>query len=130
MITFWLDPTTGVPPYLQLVHQVEQALRVGQLQVGDRLPLIREVVIALTLNPNTVHKAYRELEGKGLLEGRPGQGTFVRATIGTVPFAAHASLRKALAAWIASARAAGLDDAGIAALFATTLHDTRSETVA
>jgi len=70
------------------------------------------------------------LEGKGLLEGRPGQGTFVRATIGTVPFAAHASLRKALATWIASARAAGLDDTGIAALFATTLHDTRSETVA
>ncbi len=129
MITFRLDAMTGIPPYLQLVHQVEQALRVGYLQIGDRLPLIREVVADLTINPNTVHKAYRELEGKGLVKGRPGQGTFVCATMGTVPFAAHASLRQALAKWIRTARDAGLDEAGIAALFTTTLHDTRSESV-
>jgi GntR family transcriptional regulator len=130
VIQFRLDASTGVPPYLQIVHQVEQAMRVGQLVVGDRLPLIREVVAALVINPNTVHKAYRDLEARGLLEGRPGQGTYVRATLDAVPFATHAGLRKRLGRWVSSARAAGLDEPAIAALFATTVRDTRSETVA
>jgi GntR family transcriptional regulator len=130
LITFRLDPTTGVPTYLQLVQQVEHALRVGRLVVGDQLPLIREVVADLAINPNTVLKAYRELEIRGLAEGRPGQGTFVRASLGLVPFKVHASLRTALAKWLSTARAAGLDDSDLAALFSTTLHDTRSEHVA
>src|SRR6202795_2505357 len=80
-IEFRLDPTSGVPTYLQLVQQVENALRLGYLKPGDQLPKVREVVADLAINPNTVLKAYRDLEHKGLASGRPGQGTFVKATL-------------------------------------------------
>src|SRR6202142_2154440 len=73
-IEFRLDPASGVPTYLQLVHQVEHALRLGYLKPGDQLPKVRDVVASLAINPNTVSKAYRELETKGLIVGRPGQG--------------------------------------------------------
>ncbi len=79
-IEFRLDPSSGVPTYLQLVQQVEHALRLGYLKPGDQLPKVRDVVASLTINPNTVLKAYKELETKGLAAGRPGQGTFVTAT--------------------------------------------------
>ncbi len=59
MFEFYLDRRSGVAPYLQLVHQVEQALRLGLLQPGDQLPTMREVVGKLAINPNTVFKAYR-----------------------------------------------------------------------
>ena len=80
-IEFRLDPDSGVPTYLQLVQQVEHALRLGYLKPGDQLPKVRDVVTSLTINPNTVLKAYRELEHKGLAAGRPGQGTFIQATL-------------------------------------------------
>src|ERR1700722_3049103 len=83
-IEFRLDPSSGVPTYLQLVQQVEQALRLGYLKPGDRLPKVRDVVASLAVNPNTVLKAYRELETKGLTAGRPGQGTFIEATLSQV----------------------------------------------
>jgi GntR family transcriptional regulator len=102
---------------------------VGTLAVGDQLPLVRQVVADLALNANTVLKAYRELESRGLAQGRPGLGTFVTSALGEVPFAVQAALGKKLAGWIRSARAAGLDDQVITALFATTLHDGRAEPV-
>ena len=77
MIEFHLDARSGVPTYLQLVQQVTQALRLGILQPGDQLPTVKEVVGRLAINPNTVLKAYRELDLEGLVEGRRGQGTFV-----------------------------------------------------
>src|SRR5271167_4137976 len=80
-IEFRLDPNSGVPTYLQIVQQVERALRLGYLVTGDRLPKVREVVAALAINPNTVLKAYRELETKGLTSGRPGQGTFIDGAV-------------------------------------------------
>src|SRR5262245_42608644 len=83
-IEFRLATTSGVPTYLQLVHQVEHALRLGYLKPGDQLPRVREVVASLAINPNTVLKAYKELETKGLAAGRPGQGTFVQATLSQV----------------------------------------------
>src|SRR5271154_1591234 len=83
-IEFRLDPASGVPTYLQLVHQVEHALRLGYLAPGDQLPEVRDVVASLAINPNTVSKAYRELEIKGLIVGRRGQGMFVEATLGQV----------------------------------------------
>src|ERR1700682_2825079 len=83
-IEFRLEPTSGVPTYLQLVHQVEHALRLGYLKPGDQLPKVRDVVASLAINPNTVSKAYRELETKGLIVGRPGQGTFILATLNPV----------------------------------------------
>src|ERR1700683_574139 len=83
-IEFRLDPASGVPTSLQLVQQVEHALRLGYLKPGDQLPKVRDVVASLAINPNTVLKAYRELETKGLTAGRPGQGTFLQATLGQV----------------------------------------------
>src|SRR4051794_23656619 len=83
-IVFRLDPGSGVPTYLQLVQQVEQALRLGYLTSGDQLPKVRDVVADLAINPNTVLKAYRELEHKGLASGRPGMGTFVESSLDPV----------------------------------------------
>ncbi len=81
MFRFRLDGSSGVPPYLQLVHQVRQSLLLGYLRKGDRLPTVKEVVSDLAINPNTVVKAYRQLEHEGLAGGRPGQGTFITATL-------------------------------------------------
>lgn len=122
-IAFRLDPTSGVPTYLQLVHQVEHGLLLGYLKPGDQLPKVREVVADLAINPNTVLKAYRELEHKGLASGRPGQGTFVEAGLSQATLPELAALRRALHSWLAEAEAAGLDANGVAAVFASTLRD-------
>jgi len=124
-IEFRLDLASGVPTYLQLVHQVEHALRLGYLSPGDQLPKVRDVVASLAINPNTVLKAYRELETKGLISGRPGQGTFIQATLGPVAPAQLAGLRRSLLGWVSDAAAAGLDEDGIAALVASVLRDFR-----
>ena len=132
-IEFRLDAASGVPTYLQLVHQVEHALRLGYLKPGDQLPKVRDVVATLAINPNTVLKAYKELETKGLAAGRPGQGTFIQATLSQVALPELAALRKALLGWLATAGAAGLDEDGMVALFASALrdfHDRRGETPA
>lgn len=78
MIRFRVDGRSGVPPYQQIAAQVRQALRMGVLTVGDQLPSVREVVAVTAVNPNTVLKAYRDLEREGLVEARAGHGTFVR----------------------------------------------------
>lgn len=122
-ITFRLDSASGVPTYLQLVHQVEQALQLGYLSHGDQLPRVKDVVGSLAINPNTVLKAYRELEHRGIAAGRPGQGTFVEAAPSVVPLAELTGLRKSLLAWLRTADAAGLDADGMTALFAAALRD-------
>jgi GntR family transcriptional regulator len=124
-IEFRLDSGSGVPTYLQLVQQVEHALRLGYLTPGDQLPKVRDVVAALAINPNTVLKAYKELETKGLAAGRPGQGTFVQATLSQVALPELIVLRRSLLGWLASADTAGLDEDGIVALFTSTLRDFR-----
>ncbi|MDR1512213.1 MAG: GntR family transcriptional regulator [Propionibacteriaceae bacterium] len=124
-IEFRLDAGTGVPTYLQLVHQVEHALRLGYLTPGDQLPKVRDVVASLAINPNTVLKAYRELETKGLTTGRPGQGTFIQATVSQVALPELTGLRRSLLRWLTTADTAGLDEDGIVALFASTLRDFR-----
>jgi DNA-binding transcriptional regulator YhcF (GntR family) len=118
-----LDPSSGVPTYLQLVQQVEGALRLGFLQPGDQLPKVREVVAELAINPNTVLKAYRELEHKGLASGRPGAGTFIEASLTPVSLPDLADLRRSLRRWLDDAAAAGLDDEGVVALLESTLRD-------
>src|SRR5579862_9831542 len=122
-IEFRLDPGSGVPTYLQLVQQVEHALRLGYLAPGDQLPKVRDVVAALAINPNTVLKAYKELETKGLTAGRPGQGTFIVATLSQVALPEITGLRKVLLGWLADADAAGLDEDGVVALFTSGLRD-------
>jgi GntR family transcriptional regulator len=122
-IEFRLDAASGVPTYLQLVHQVEHALRLGYLKPGDQLPKVRDVVASLAINPNTVLKAYKELETKGLTAGRPGQGTFIQATLSQVALPELAGLRKALLGWLTAADGAGLDEDGMVALFTSALRD-------
>jgi GntR family transcriptional regulator len=130
MIQFRLDPRSGVATYLQLVHQVRHAVRLGILRPGDQLPTVKDVVGSLAINPNTVLKAYRELEHDGLVEGRPGVGTFVRDTVGGPPPGSHAALRRGLDRWLRSAFQAGLDAEDVRALFETSLHDHTEEGVA
>ena len=122
-IEFRLDAASGVPTYLQLVHQVEHALRLGYLKPGDQLPKVRDVVASLAINPNTVLKAYKELETKGLTAGRPGQGTFIQATLSQVALPELTGLHKSLLGWLTTAEAAGLDQDGIVALFTSALRD-------
>jgi GntR family transcriptional regulator len=130
MIRFRIDTRSGVPPYLQLVQQVRQALRTGVLRVGDQLPTVKDVVAAVAINPNTVLKAYRDLEREGLVEGRPGLGTFVRRLPPGPPPTAYGSLARGLARWLRTARAAGLDDESIQALVQAALRADEGEVVA
>src|ERR1700683_2763010 len=116
-IEFRLDAASGVPTYLQLVQQVEHALRLGYLKPGDQLPKVRDVVASLTINPNTVLKAYKELETKGLTSGRPGQGTFIQAPRNRVALPERAALQRWLLRWLTAAEETGLDEDGIVALF-------------
>jgi GntR family transcriptional regulator len=122
-IEFRLDPGSGIATSQQLVQQVEHALRLGYLKPGDQLPKVRDAVASLAINPNTVLKAYRELELKGLAEGRPGQGTFITATLNQVGLPELAKLRRSLISWLSQADAAGLDGDGMSALFASALRD-------
>ena len=130
MIQFYLDARSGLSPYQQLVQQVRHALRLGLLREGDRLPTVKDVVAHLAINPNTVLKAYRELEHEGLVAPRPGIGTFVTRTLADSTLAAHGPLRKDLRRWLAKARLAGLDDESIEALFMTTFRAAEQEDIA
>ena len=130
MIEFHLDSRSGVSPYLQVVQQVRQALRLGLLVEGDQLPTVKEVVARLAINPNTVLKAYRELEHEGLVAARPGVGTFVTRTLSDETLAAHGPLRRDLQRWLVKARRAGLDDESIEALFRDTFRSATLEVVA
>jgi GntR family transcriptional regulator len=122
MIEFSLDDRSGVSPYLQVVQQVRHALRLGLLRKGDQLPTVKDVVARLAINPNTVLKAYRELERDGLVAARPGIGTFVTRSLTDASLAAHEPLRRDLRRWLARARRAGLDDESIEALFSSTFR--------
>ncbi len=113
MLDFRIDTRSGLPPYAQLVQQVKQALRLGWLQPGDKLPTAHEVAAGVAINPNTVQKAYRELEYEGLVVGRPGQGTFIQRSLSQSTPASLVALTRRLERWIAAARAAGLDEDGI-----------------
>ena len=125
-IVFRLDLRSGVPTYLQLVQQVENAIRLGYLRRGDQIPRIKDVVASLSINPNTVLKAYRDLEQKGLIGARPGLGTFVEAEPETVGLSELTTLRRSLVTgWLREAAASGLDEDGIVALFTSALGDFR-----
>ncbi|GAA5702883.1 MULTISPECIES: GntR family transcriptional regulator [Streptomyces] len=121
MVEYRIDRRSGVATYVQIVQQTKQALRLGLLEPGDKLPTAREVVEATAINPNTVLKAYRELEREGLVEARRGLGTFVRRTLGAAP--ADSPLRTELDAWAQRARTAGLDREDVAALLGSVLDE-------
>ena len=130
MIEFHLDSRSGVAPYRQLIHQVRHALRLGLLHEGDQLPKVKDVAAALAINPNTVLKAYRELEYENLIAARPGIGTFVTGTLGGSTLSVHGPLRRDLQRWLSRARSAGLDDESIQALFVSTFRSAAEEGIA
>ena len=130
MISFRVDSRSVVPPYLQIVQQVRQALRMGVLDVGDQLPTVREVASATAINPNTVLKAYRDLEREGLIEARAGHGTFVRRRPPGPPPGTHSRLGRSLTRWVREARDAGLDDETIEELLRVTLRAAEEEEIA
>jgi len=127
VIEFHLNSRSGLAPYLQLIQQVRHALRLGLLREGDQMPKVKDVAAGLAINPNTVLKAYRELEYEGLVAARPGIGTFVTGTLGGAPLAAQGPLRRDLQRWLAKARRAGLDDESIEALFASTFRSSAED---
>lgn len=130
-IDFHLDPRSGVSAYMQIFHQVQRAIRCGLLRPGDRLPAAREVVAALAINPNTVLKAYTELEHEGWAVSRSGVGTFVAETAPRAVAAdVHDRLTRSLRDWLAEARREGLDQGAIEALVSLTLDPTGREQVA
>jgi GntR family transcriptional regulator len=130
VISFRLDGRSAVPPYLQIVQQVRQALRMGLIDVGDQLPSVREVVTATAVNPNTVLKAYRDLEREGLVAAAAGRGTFVTRRPDGPPPGTHARLGRSLARWVREAHAAGLDDESIESLLRVTLRAATEEETA
>lgn len=130
VIEFHLDTRSGVSPYRQVVDQVRRALRLGLLREGDQLPTVKEAVAQLAINPNTVLKAYKELEHAGLVAARPGVGTFITAQVHDDSFAAQAPLRAELVRWLDKARFAGLDEESIEALFRDALSDQMTRGVA
>ena len=123
MIEFYLDQKSGVTPYLQLVQQVRRAVKLGLLHDGDQLPTVKDVVGKIAINPNTVSKAYRELEHQGLVVARTGVGTFVAVAPSDGPPSTLRPLQRELERWIARARDAGLDDESIEALFIESFRD-------
>ena len=123
MIVFHLDTSSGVPAYLQIVQQVRQAISLGTLRAGDQLPTVREAVGVLAINPNTVLKAYRELERAGVVDARRGLGTFVLDGVKSPPVERdYGPISAELVDWLARARSAGLSDDAIRALVASTLR--------
>ncbi len=123
LIRFRLDPRSGVAPYRQLVDQVRRAVSLGLLHPGDQLPSVREVVGQVSINPNTVHRAYRDLEQAGVVAGRPGVGTFIVGAASSAASPEHLKeLSVALRKWVDKARRTGLDDESISALIDATLN--------
>lgn len=108
MLAFVLNSRSSVPTFVQLQQQVRHAMTTGVLRPGDQLPSAREVVLSLGINPNTVLKAYRELERDGLIEVRQGQGTFVAVDLLTIAPADLAKLRRGLGRWITAAAGLGM----------------------
>lgn len=122
MIEFRIDRRAGVAAYMQIVQQARQAVLLGRLVVGDQLPTAREVVAATGINPNTVLRAYRQLDAEGIVETRPGSGTFVTSAPAQGISVGRPELAASLTAWCTDARQAGLTTAEALALAATTIE--------
>jgi GntR family transcriptional regulator len=130
MIEFQLDPASGVATFLQLVQQVHDALQLGLLEPGDQLPTAQQVVAKLAINPNTVLKAYRDLEREGLVRARPGQGTFIVGTLPRTDPAAQTRFLASMTDWLGKARSAGLGPGDIEAIYRTAFRNCFAEGVA
>ena len=115
---FRTNPSLGVPIYLQLMEQVKHAIETGALRPGEQLPGIRPLAEELVINPNTVAKAYRELEHEGVLELRHGAGAFVSPNAGTRKLTTKLRAgQSVVAAAVEQLRGRGLSDEEIRRLF-------------
>jgi GntR family transcriptional regulator len=123
VLVFRIDGGSGVPIYRQLVEQVRRDVMLGRLTAGDQLPPLREVVDALAINPNTVVKAYAELEHEALVVRRQGMGTFVAAAPPAGVLVAPAAVRESLLRWVRRARVAGLSSDQIRLLVSVALDE-------
>jgi len=115
---FRTNPSSGVPIYLQLMEQVKHAVETGALRAGEQLPGIRPLAEELVINPNTVAKAYRELEHEGVIELRHGAGAFVAASARAKKLTDQLrAAQSAVATTVERLRARGLTDEEIRRLF-------------
>ncbi|MER7048477.1 GntR family transcriptional regulator [Streptomyces jumonjinensis] len=124
MMVFRIDRRCGIPTYLQIVRQVEQALRMGVLTVDDRLPTAAQVAADTKVNPNTTLKAYRELERAGLVEVRQGAGTFVTRSLAEPRTGPDSPLRARLTDWMHQARDEGMSGDDVGGLLSTVFEET------
>ncbi len=110
-VVLTVDPRSGVPIYLQVIEQIKRSVAIGILQAGEQLPTVKQLALDLTINPNTVAKAYRDLERDGVIETSPGRGSFVRANgvAESAKAAASDVAREALESAIREAKSVGLD---------------------
>jgi GntR family transcriptional regulator len=117
-VVLTVDPRSGVPIYLQVIEQVKRSVAVGVLAAGEQLPTVKQLALDLTINPNTVAKAYRELERDGVIETAPGRGSFVRTNgvAETTKAAATDVARDALTSAIREGKSVGLSADEIRAL--------------
>ena len=120
---FRIDAGSGVPVYRQLIEQVRREVMLGRMHPGDQLPTLKEVVEALAINPNTVAKAYGELEHEGLVVRRQGVGTFIAASVTARPLVAPPALLSSLFRWIRRAKDTGMSVEQIRALVAIALDE-------
>jgi GntR family transcriptional regulator len=104
-----VDPRSGVPIYLQIIEQIKRSVALGILQGGEQLPTVKQLALDLTVNPNTVARAYRELERDSVIETSPGRGSFVRSNgVASSAKAANDVARDALDAAMREAKSVGL----------------------
>jgi GntR family transcriptional regulator len=118
-----VDPRSGVPIYLQIVEQIKRSVALGVLQAGEQLPTVKQLAIDLTVNPNTVARAYRDLEREQVIETSPGRGSFVRANgVTEAPRVADEVAGDALDVALREAKSVGLTRERVRDLFEAALE--------
>ncbi len=117
-VVLTVDPRSGVPIYLQVIEQVKRSVAIGVLGAGEQLPTVKQLALDLTINPNTVAKAYRELERDGVIETSPGRGSFVKSNgvKDTTKAAATDVARDAIDGAVREAKSIGLDAEAVRSL--------------
>jgi GntR family transcriptional regulator len=117
--TFTVDPRSGVPMYMQLIEQVKRLVAMGALEVGEQLPTVKQLALDLTINSNTVARAYHDLEREGIIETSPGRGSFVRLNGAVADVRRNLAdvARKALEEAVREGRSLGLEANELRELF-------------
>jgi GntR family transcriptional regulator len=118
-----VDPRSGVPIYLQIIEQIKRSIALGVLQAGEQLPTVKQLAIDLTVNPNTVARAYRDLEREQVIETAPGRGSFVRANgVTESPRVAAEIAADAFDVAVREAKSVGLEAVNVRGIFEAALR--------